>query len=581
MRIGLARRVAGIIGQTGRRPVATPPPPPEIRFTGRPFVCGAIGRWDPQALERLRQAAPSGLSEVHTSRSVTLWASGPVASWRAGQRQGRYWSPLAAGATPDTWRSAAERRLAAGLAIEPDGTAILHTCGLGLQELYLRQFDGGWYFAGRIDPLLALDAGPLHPDLTAWAGILAVGSPIGDATPFTEVRRATAGTAWRADPARAGRIDRLSFEPAWLAVEPTAPPTAGELVELIAGQLPAAGEPLSIPLSGGWDSRLLAVLACRSGAAGRTAWTTSTDDGWEHDLRLAGPVADALGLDHRLVVAGPEAWLAEREPAAFRLQWQTWLHTWLLPLSRLLHDAGRPVLDGLAGDLLLWGSSLAGAATGEQDPERRRLALLAGLSGNRLTAVRTLAPATAGWMHDAVRAAFLAATGHLAGHPEAVTLGQLVTRTTRAIGLSPTWLFGPEVPVQLPFLHPDVLTAALRVPAGRKADGAFYRELLEQACGRPVASLPSTRDRLPPVLPALRRQTSTAALAALRDAVGTDPEVRALLSPSLAAAVADPGDRQWAQRPALLATAQWAELLVRWRRRYADRLVWPAGGSPG
>jgi hypothetical protein len=356
----------------------------------------------------------------------------------------------------------------------------------------------------------------------------------------------------------------------------------GEIAGLLAAQLPR-GAGLSLPLSGGWDSRLLAGLASRHAPDGLTAWTVSADDGTERDLRLAGPVADGLGIAHRLVIPGSAAWLAEWHPARGRLQCQTWLHTWMAPLARVLRRRGLPVLDGLAGDVLLFGSSLAGGAIQQEaDPRARRRAFLAGLVGGRLADAGILAPAAARWLTDTVRESYLTATDHLDGYPDVITASQLLTRTTRAIAACPTWLLGPEVPVEVPFLHPDVLTAALRIPAKRKEGGRFYRELLEQVCGPRVASLPSTRDPLRPVVPVVRRQTGAAALAALAGPVSSDPVMRPLVGPRLAAGLADPAElhRLVGRSGAALAFLQWADLLVYWRRRHSDRLVWPEGGWP-
>ncbi|MGF1929266.1 hypothetical protein ACQUI2_15235, partial [Staphylococcus aureus] len=66
-------------------------------------------------------------------------------------------------------------------------------------------------------------------------------------------------------------------------------------------------------------------------------------------------------------------------------------------------------------------------------------------------------------------------------------------RTARAIALSPHWLIAPEADVQVPFIHPEVMWAALSIPTKQKAGGGFYREMMF-AASPDVAGLPSTHD---------------------------------------------------------------------------------------
>src|SRR5690606_25065455 len=127
--------------------------------------------------------------------------------------------------------------------------------------------------------------------------------------PFMEVRRLRAATAWRAS--TEGRLERLSFEPAWLTADPVDDPDPREVTELVTAQLPSGWgtRRLAVTLSGGWDSRLLAALATLRRKRPPVAWTTSPDNGLDRDLTLAPAVAAELGIRHHTVVPGPEAWV--------------------------------------------------------------------------------------------------------------------------------------------------------------------------------------------------------------------------------------------------------------------------------
>lgn len=548
--------------------------PDEMTFAARPFVCGAIGSWDDRLLARLRAAAPTRLRQIHHGDLATLWASGRLERWRSGDVKGHLWWPLARGGKPASWQAAAGERLAAGLVVDRT-SAVLHTCGLGVQELYVRRIGGGLYFSVRIDPLLALDDRPLRVDLRAWADILAIGGPLGDATPFVEVRRLEAATAWRAS--AGGRLERLSFEPSWLTADPVDEPEPREVAELVAAQIPGgwSARRLVVTLSGGWDSRLLAALAARRRGRRPVAWTTSPDDGLDRDLTLAPDVAAELGITHRTVVPGPEAWVEERSAVRQRLQYLTWRHTWIMPLARTLHRERALVLDGFAGDVLLKGSSYVTDEIREvTDPTAQRSAFWGKLSSGFHTRAELFAPGVAARLAQLARESFDQVTGHLDGHPAALNLCQLLTRTARSIALNPLWLVGPEVPVHLPFIHPTVIHATLRAPADDARGRAFYEKVLAAAGGDTLARLPSTHDPRPK---GLRRQRprfrSEQALTRIGETITAVDEVHALLGPELSTQVKSPQelDRRMAEwRPRVIVL--WADLFAEWILRYRSRL---------
>lgn len=533
----------------------------EIQYRCRPYVCGALGRWDATVLHRLLAASPAGLDEAHTCGAATLWSTSGLHPWTAGQRRGYFWAPLAGGPLPTSLQDAAGRRLAAGLVID-DQEATLHTCALGMQELYIRRLGDALYFAVRIDPLLNLADAPLHTDWSAWASILALAGPLGDSTPFQEVRRVVAATAWSTEGCA---LEQLRFDPSWLHIEPHSAPSAAEIVELVSQQIPAGSQRrTAVALSGGWDSRLLASIAQSRSPQRLLAWTTSPDDGIDLDIKYARSVAKTLGMDHRVVAPGPEAWVEERLVVWHRVQHQTWMHTWAMPLARRLHRRPERLLDGLAGDVLLKSFLVDHEVAHAQGSTMRKL-LWTKLSGGRLDVPQCFAPGVAETFEDASRADFDDATSHLDEHPAAPALAVLLTRTARAIASSPTWAFGPEADVLVPFVHPDVITTALRVPVTAKIGGGFYRDVLASASAD-VAALPSTNDPGPEPFKATRRATSPTALMAMADAIRANNEVHRLLGPRLQRALTDAEAlAQIWRRPRVLRILQWASMFADWQ----------------
>jgi asparagine synthase len=550
--------------RTPPRPVSTT----EITYRNRPYVCGAIGNWDAETLRRLRDASPGGLREVHSSPVAVLWATGTPETWTAAERRGYFWGPLAEGGAPTSWTGAAEQRLAAGMEIT-DHEAVLHTCGLGMQDVYLRRHGDALYFSVRIDPLLDIVDGPLHVDWSAWASVLAVTCPLGDATPFQEVRRMVATTGWRA---RAGALEQVAFEPAWLGVEPDGRTTAADIVDVVASHCGARRA--AITLSGGWDSRLLAVLARRRRRR-MLAWTTSNDDGRDRDIEFSRLVAGALGLTHRIFVPGPDAWVEEHSAVRHRLNFQTTHHVWIMPLVRQLHGRDEQFLDGLGGDVLLKSLFVDQETAAAGDPAERSRLLWNKLAESRLGQHDLFARGVGAAFEDMSRTAFAAAVARFDGHRAAPTLGVLHTRTARAIASSAQWLLAPETDVRLPFVHPDVINAALRVPLDTKVGGGFYREILHAADAR-VAALPSTNDTPPQGKRGARRQSDPAALAAMAEAIMSSEGARQVLSPELRLALKDPHALSLIGASLTgLRVLNWASVLGEWQTTYAGRLANP------
>jgi hypothetical protein len=501
-----------------------------------------------------------------------LWSSGKIPSWR-GHARGWLWWPTADGGPPSTWQEAAGRRGAAGLVVDGED-AILHTCGLGLQELYTRRLGDALYFATRVDPLLAIDDSRLHTDWQAWASTLALGAPMGEATPFREVRRMTAATAWNAN---RERLRIVRFEPHWLAIEPDARASVDDVYDILKEHVPRPGwrRPIIVTLSGGWDSRLLAAIARPIGLArAPTAWTTSPDDGYDEDVEFSRPVATALRLHHRIVIPDADAYRTEHTAVFDRVQHQTHLHTWLMPLARELHNEPGALLDGLGGEILLRTTTFVDEVASEAPAGGRRDLLWTRLAAGRLDQREWYAPGVAAQFEEASRESFGQAISGVYEHPEGATLSVLLTRTARVIATSPLCVFAPESDIRLPFLHPSLIAAALSVPIRKKAKGQFYRDLLRAVAGREVAELPSTNDHLPHPAAGPRRQTQPSALAELVAPIAADDTVRALLGLQLLPALDDAGERvRICTFNGPRTVLQWACMLADWRRKYAGVLA--------
>ncbi len=554
---GLRRRRADACDDAAMRsPDAAGP-----EFRRVPLVCGALGAWDEQA------AGPwigdAALRVVHRSAHGLLLAGGRKDPDR--ERTGWTWAPVAeTGPMAQDWRGAADEHLRAGFWSEERGYR-LHTDALGLQDLYVREHRGALYFATRASLLTGLSDELLHVDWDAWGASLAFCAPVGSATGFREIRRATAGASWSVD--AAGTVRREAHVPGWLQGSPRRPARRREVLAAIADGLPRSWARTAVPLSGGWDSRLLAALHASSSRRRPVAWTIAPDDGRSDDVQLARPVARALRLRHHIVTPERTSWADAQRRTLARTEHETWLHGWLLPLAEQARGSSA-VIDGLAGDVLLKNLFMSCDFSGLDPSRPPPEAVWRSLGGRRLQT--GLAPA----MHTQWMSSTRDDVAHLVrrweGHHAAATVVRLMARTFRAIVLSPARLFEPETRVYLPFVTPAAMSAALSVPVERKHGGRYYRRLLAQAHAD-VGRLPSTNDpgRPPPVDPA---RTSPHALEALLAAIRRDEVVCALLSEEVRRRLSSPAEVTAVLRGATYPLLAWAAMLADWRRAHRDRI---------
>ncbi|MEU0519578.1 asparagine synthetase B family protein [Streptosporangium sp. NPDC006007] len=457
-------------------------------FNVRPYVCGGVGHLDEAALKTLREAGPRVRPALRTPEAA-LFSSSPLPPYR---RDERTWAFAWGERTPAgaaTWIGVAEEFETPGLI--NDGRRIaLHAGGLGLVDVYYLFRDGAVYFSSLLEPLLSLARTPYEVNWDAWAAIIQLTFPLRDDTPYAQVKRLAGAGALVFDRA-SGRISTERRLPRWLREEPfEAGCTTQELLEILHEVYKEFdGRPLLVPVSGGYDSRLLCSVAVARDADVES-WTTSPDDGTDTDIDFARAITRELGVRHRVIAQDASAYPEDALAVARRLEFLTPHHAWYTPFAREVHQAGRTLVDGLAGGPLLKNFMVSGAALEASSEAGRKAALLGSLALGA-PSVPFLSEEAAAWITSSVGAAFAQSTSMLNGHRAELPLSVLHTRTARGIARSPVNLVGPEVSFVAPFMHPAFFDAALSVGVARKDRGRFYRELLHAANPR-VAALPST-----------------------------------------------------------------------------------------
>lgn len=473
----------------------------EPTFDHEPLVLGLLGENADGRIAAL--AGRIGLRRVVSETGLTIYASARLRRWRGTGTGGWYWNPLGPQIRVRSVSDIRHHCRAAGV-VRGDRWSLINDA-LGLQPLHYVQIGDSVVFTNWVPMLRPLIPTP-RPDPVGWAGHMLLGAPIPGRSLLEGV--STLPPAAEISPGPGGpRITHHDISH----------PKAGTVDDLLAAlrsALPRGRSPLSLTLSGGWDSRLLAALLVTSRRRAE-AWTTSPDDGLDLDLDLSGPVAKRLGLDHRVVVQSESSWPSSAAEARRRFGHATWMHPWLIPLAAEVRRSGRVVVDGIGGDVLLKGLLQDPDADSQGTDPQRRSELYDRLGGSRLKAEGLWSRRCVDVFTEVGMRAFDDATDRFSDLEQWQAASILVTRTARCIALSPLRLFAPEVPVRTPFLDEAALSIALGTTIHRQRSGAFYRELIDRVVDG-LGSLPSTNDPKPPgQVRSPRRQTQPEALAAL------------------------------------------------------------------
>jgi Asparagine synthase len=534
-----------------------------------PAACGALGDYDRARVERIAALFGAELHRTHEDESSILMLDREPLRWSGSSQSGLGWiegDVWRSGPGPDKWGEAA-RRGACGLTIE-GRRRFLHSAVNGLAPLYWIEDGAATYFASRIDPLVCSSPRLLSIDWDAWASIVALRYPLGDRTPFAEIRRLGPFSTLRR---RFGRARARAHRWPWAEIEPHpglalgAEATASALRQSLA----VLDGDVLCPLSGGRDSRLLLSVLAASARASLTAVTVSDDEGAPFEEDLAAGVARTLGVEHERIGARAEDYPADWEERARRVEYQFVDHAWLVPLARRIAGTAAPVPDGFALDTLM--------QTGVRfhTPEVLDLSNPRASSNALFESLRRYGQAHLALAEqfqrpilERSRAQFMAVAKRFEGHPSQPNLTLYASRGVRGVSTYPSGLLGGEARIFVPGAQDGVAAAILTVPSGAKG-AAGLQAAVQRLIDPRVAALPSTGDtpRTEPHLP--RRWRSDPAIAAHRRRLAEGPLVP-FLSPDLQGWLREPSRGELS--PDLRLGMEAVSLLHSWWARYRDRL---------
>ncbi len=458
-------------------------------------ACGALGRYDRNRVLAIAAALPGGASIVEEDRHSILALDRPPIRWGRGRRRGFAWSERVDepdGAGLKSWEDAATAVAACGL-VADGRRRYVHSTVSGAAALYFLEERDAVYFASTVDALARTASRTLSIDWEAWAAILTIHYPLGDTTPFAEIRRLEpyATLEWRQGRTRVshGRWPWAEVEPR-LSVSDGAPAVV-EAARAAIERLPPG--PLACPLTGGLDSRLCAGLLAER-RRNEVTTLTIVDGPTDDEARAAAGVADALGLPHRTVTGVPADYWPELSERAFRVDYQFVRPPGMMSALVPLRGAG-VVVDGFGFDTLAapggrtftpemldpGGGGTVGSALWRKVKELHLNGTPATLRGH---VARVLWAST--------RRQYHAESQRFRGHPARFLLTHWRTRQVRAVALNPFAVLGRALPVATPLAEDLVARSALAISPPSKWDFKLYLAAFD-AIDERLARLPSTR----------------------------------------------------------------------------------------
>jgi hypothetical protein len=542
-----------------------------------PLACGALGRYDPALVAGIGRRLAGEMSAVHEDGGSVLLLDRPAIRWGGLRAQGFAWSEARpAQRNVASWKDAACELAACGLVAHRERRRV-HSSVSGVAPIYYVEHAGAVYFASRIDPLVQILPRRYTIDWRAWASIFYLRFPIGDRTPFQEVKRLRPFSTLEWDADRREAKPRQHRWP-WAEVQPSLglDDGASALAEAMrAAVAPLARGPVLCTLSGGWDSRLLLCLLAEQGHDGLEAVTVSPDNGHHREEELAASVATSLGVPHSILEGDPAAFWDDTRERALRVDFQLAAPPWAMPLAAALRGRPGVATDGLGLDTLAQGGTHYytesmirpdGTPAGAQELWTRLLGQVM-----RHATWRTLSRELDDNLKDLARRQFMNEASQFRGHPAEMVLTFYATRTVRGISLTPHAVLGADVATVTPCTDHRVAVACLATNPLEKFHTRIYKALFAKV-NATVCGLPSTHDELPaPAISRDRRGLSADAVRGYEKVLAGGPlegalsaEVRGHLAQgTLGQALADPTLHR-----GVLAIS----LFHLWHERYRDRL---------
>jgi hypothetical protein len=450
----------------------------------RTLACGAIGSFDRDRVLEIARVMEGG-SIVHDDQGSMLILDRAPIRWEGEGRRGFAWSERVddvSGTGLRSWRDAACAGAACGLVVDARGS-FLHSSVAGAAPIYYHAYEDAIYFATTIDALALASPRRLSVDWEAWAATFALDHPLGDRTPFTEIRRLPPFSTLEV---RRGVPAVKEERWPWAEVEPTLDVAAGigdvvERLQASIARLPAG--PIVCQLSGGLDSRLCLGLLGEHRAGDVSTLTVDPDSGTDREMRIAAKAAETAGVPHQTVTGEPADYLSDLALRSLLVDFQAVRPPWRMPEIRALQEAGGTAVDGFGFDVLAvpgdrFFFAEAVDPRGDDAVVESIWRVLRSRHDRRTTWMLhgSLAPA----LWSSAHRQFMSESERFRGHPARAILTFFHTREIRGVSLGPYATLGSGASIAMPLIDHEVALSMLAISPMSKRGGKLYDAAFER-----------------------------------------------------------------------------------------------------
>ena len=362
----------------------------------------------------------------------------------------------------------------------PSHVVVLISDSLGALPVYFTRDARGLAFATTLRAFPATGLAAMAPDPAGWGAFIGAKHLIGDHTSVAGVERYPAAAVLTYDMA----ADRISTRTWWCWPEPDDRVTldrvdTGEIVETIsesASRYLTVGVPAILPLSGGFESRLLAGILTR---AGERPVALSVANPYEHheiEARFAAAVARELRLPFERAEPPADFFSTPAYLAYVRASdvESTSVNLFIAKLdAELLRRRACASWDGVVYGLFMKDFS--------DTPATRLIERYLSPDAPAWQAARRVfTPAFVDTMREALRVAAAREASRYPDSPEGHTLFRLQNRGRRRVLPNPLKVFGRHALPLMPGFTRDCVARLWRIPVREKNNLRLYRRIFEE-----------------------------------------------------------------------------------------------------
>lgn len=368
----------------------------------------------------------------------------------------------------------------------------------GSYPCYLHRYKSAVVFSTAIQPMLTVIRQP-SLNLDAVATLLSIGEVINDQTLLSGITTlpAAARFSCSADAIKSEQYWHYVHEEDFSGKRCDRVAETGEALRTAVNNAIEAYHHVSIPLSGGLDSRFLHGLATKTDRQ-VDAFTWGVPGC--KDLRYAKAVCEKTQTPHHQFEFAPD-YLAKlaKQGVAMTEGVTPAVHFHVLPFADKMNLSGRSVLlDGFAGDATLGGNFINSAWLDNDDFHQAANSIWRWRLNGFCQSAETLG------LNDYQQHAkeqFTALYQRYAGASSMdKAMAFLLDNRVRRITTAGTQIFRSQIMVKQPFMHQDMIEVTRKLPHEWRKRHRFYLEVMKQSTPD-VAKVPWQRTSLPVSVP--------------------------------------------------------------------------------